>query len=209
MRSRGVPAVSRTCEGPLDFFEGRHAARENDRLAVAADLAQVRQIRDLARGNLESLRTELGQKLDAFRVEAAGEKLDSAHLAVGYERLMHVARELQPAQHRVLGFVGRPTIASGTPLSRRGRGEAIRLEGLELDQVRARLGGRIDQSASQSQVAVMVDAGLGDDQCTHVVPLERGHLSAVRTIGENPLPHADQAPRADVDQLSHASNCCR
>ena len=164
MRSRGVPALSRTFEGPLDFSKRRHAARENDRFAVAPHQTEVRQIRDLARGDLESVRAELGEKLDALRVEAAGEELDSAVLAMGYERLMHVARELQPTQHRMLGF----TVGRGLPLVRRfhgsGSGDAICPERLELDQIRARVGGRIDQSASQGHVAVMVDSRLGDDQ---------------------------------------------
>src|SRR6185503_7371870 len=37
-------------------------------------------------------------------------------------------------------------------------------EGLELHRVGARLGGEIDQRASESHVAVVVDAGLGDHE---------------------------------------------
>ena len=41
---------------------------------------------------------------------------------------------------------------------------AVCAERLELDEVGTRLGGRIDQLLGQSEIAVMVDAGFGDDQ---------------------------------------------
>ena len=47
-----------------------HAGGQNDRVAIAPDMAQIRQVGDLARGNLELIQPQSHQQIDTFRIEA-------------------------------------------------------------------------------------------------------------------------------------------
>ena len=197
---------SSTSQRRLDFSQRRHAGREDDRLAVAADVAKVRQIRDLARGNLESLRSRArANRSTLSQSNAVEKKLDVRALAMGHQRLMHVARTAPAGAASRAAIHRRPTLRSDSPLSRRAavaRRSALKV--WNLTKSAPAVGGRFDQSASQSQVAVMVDAGLGDDECSHAAPLERGYCRCRPHNRRGPLPHADQAALCRCGALSHA-----
>ena len=85
--------------------------------------------------------------------------------------IMHIGSQLEPPQHRVLGFTGIGGLDLVVGLSRVGGDQAIGAEGLELHAVRARGSGSLDQLARQSEVAVMIHARFGDDQSLQVGPL--------------------------------------
>ncbi len=65
-------------------------------------MPQVRQVGDLARGDLEPARAELGQQIETGNVEGGGKKADPALLAMCNQLVMHFARQLETAQHGVL-----------------------------------------------------------------------------------------------------------
>lgn len=77
---------------------------------------------------------------------------------------MHRDAQFQLAQHRKLrlGLIGGARLVVG--LGRAQGGETLGAEGLEFDQIGAGLGGDIDQTLGEREVAVMVDAGFGDDE---------------------------------------------
>jgi hypothetical protein len=64
------PTLLEHAQGGLDLAQGAHAGGENDRLAVMTHVAQVWQVGDLAGGNLEGIRAQFDQQIDALAVES-------------------------------------------------------------------------------------------------------------------------------------------
>ena len=83
---------------------------------------------------------------------------------MGDELPVHVSGEFQTAKHLVLGFVAVRGLSLVVSLFGRARDLAVGAESLELDEIRPGLSSRIDQLLGQPDVAVMVDAGFGDDE---------------------------------------------
>ncbi len=130
---------------------------------------------------LSSLQAEaVGKQIEAQMVERRRQEPDAALAAVldqppmrgivEFERLEHIelARGIAGVADLVVRFLGGP------------RDQLIGLEGLELDDVGAGIGGGIDQRDRHVEFAVMIDPGLGDDRYRchrrplHGVP-ERAH----------------------------------
>lgn len=188
-RAGGLQGVERG----LDLAERGHAGGEDHGPAEGTDVAQIRQVGDLAGGNLEALGAERGEVVEAGDIEAGGEEADTLRLTVGDQGRVHRRAQLQLAQHRDLrlGLIGGARLVFGLG-GARGR-EPLGAEGLELDQVGAGLGGDLDQALGESEVSMMVDAGFGDDEsgfshaglsglCRRARPLARRSLRRSRCL---------------------------
>ena len=78
------------------------------------------------------------------------------------QRLQHF--ELQAVLADIVDLILRASRARGH--------QRLRVEGLELDDVGARIGGHIDQLQCQIERAVMIYSGFGDDDCRVHRPYE-------------------------------------
>jgi len=111
-----------------------------------------------------------GRYLRAERIPSPAE-LKSPRLAADRQSLLHI---LEAREHLVLAHLA----AGGPLLVLGGRGlprhEPVHREGLELHRVRRRRPRRVHEGTGQSHVAVVVDAGLCDDEglihLTHLTP---------------------------------------
>src|SRR5882762_6190527 len=109
---------------------------------------------------------------------------------------MHFARQLQPAQHRVLRLIvaGSPHLVWGFVSA--GCDQAIGAERLKLDLVSAGCGGNIDQLVCQSQITIMVDTSFGDDQCLQKRLFRDGMAvpDSQSTSSSSPMPIIQRSP---------------
>ncbi|MNY32103.1 hypothetical protein D3C86_1662960 [compost metagenome] len=103
------------------------------------------------------------QEVQTLGIEGGGQKLDAERLAMGDQTKMGIERKLEAGEHGklVLFLAGVGGLISGL-LGLAGH-QIGRLEGLKLDDIDACLVGGIDQRHGECFVAIMVDAGLGDD----------------------------------------------
>jgi hypothetical protein len=131
-------------------------------------VAQVGEVGDLTRWDLELPLSERGEQIDALDIETRGEKLDAARLAVGNELAVHLFAELESAEHRMLGFAAARRLALVVRLWSCACGKPVCSEGLKLHHVCAGSGGDIDQAAREIEVAVMIHARFGNDERLHV-----------------------------------------
>jgi hypothetical protein len=68
--------VARRGEGVVDLAEGRHARRQDHRLAVARDARQERQVGELAGADLEGGDVEVGEHLRALLAQLTVRRFD-------------------------------------------------------------------------------------------------------------------------------------
>ncbi len=152
-----------------------HAGGEHDRESQGADHLEHRQIRDVARRDLEAPDAEALQITGALRIEWGGHELDADVRAVGEQHLVIRGGELEAGQHLVLALLapGRPLLVLG--LRRAPGQQPIHGEGLELDRIGARRHRDVHERTRERGIAVVVDAGFGNHErpgihLTHVTP---------------------------------------
>ena len=139
-------------------------------------MAQQRQIGDLAGSDLERRHAEPVQQIDAVMVEWRRQEQNAAPLGMGFQRLEAARWEFQRAHHVQLTFAltrGRALIGG---LGRVGGNDMLGPEGLELDGVGTGARRRVDQPGRDRRVAVVVDAGLGDDEAASGANAARGDV---------------------------------
>jgi len=145
----GALRASQHLHRRFDLGEGRPAGRQDDRLAEARDVAQQRQMGDVARGDLVGRGAASLEDIGALRIEDRGEEHGAEAACVIEQGRDIVARQ----------FVADETLVIGA-----GPGEEFRRpEDLQLQPVGARAMGGIDQGLGHGEVAAVVVADLGDD----------------------------------------------
>ena len=77
---------------------------------------------------------------------------------------MGVPRKLEAAKHPELAFVRAGRLFLIGRLRRARRYERLGAKGLELHDIGAGIGGRVDELKGQPGIPVVIDAGLGDDR---------------------------------------------
>ena len=173
---RVAEAVGQHRQRLFDLAQGAHAGGDDERQTRSRRRQQQRTIGQIARTDLEVRdATVAHEQVQALRVERRGQEGDAARRTAFDQPQMAVARQLQPAQHRVLRL---RRIGGGglvVRLAGAAAGQAVRLEALELHRIDARPRSGIDHRQRRLQVAVVVDAGLGDDEDG---PLPRHHGQA-------------------------------
>ena len=146
--------------GVIDLFHGAHAGGENDRPAFAARVAQQAVVGERSRCNLEAGDVELIDEIHRLLVPAGGEPGHLDFAAIAVDQAVLVVPELQPALEIAVG--GAEGILAGLGQFFGGvddvHGALLKLHG-----VAARRYGHADQPAREVDIAVMVDADLGDD----------------------------------------------
>ena len=119
---------------------------------------------EFAGGELEGGHAELVQQVGALLVEGAREEGDAGLPARRQQCAVRLVVEFQPAQHlelRVLAARGAPLVLG---LAGRAGHETLGLERLELHRVGTGLRGFAHESQGEVQGAVVVHAGLGDEE---------------------------------------------
>ena len=150
----------------LNFAQRRHASGKDDSLAELADMAQVRQVGDLAGRNLEVILPKTQQQIDALDIETGREKADVARGTMRHKLLVHRLSKLQTTKHFMLRFTAIRSLGLIVRLLGGARDLAVGVKGLKLDEIHTGLSSHIDQLLGKVEVAIMVNAGFGDDECS-------------------------------------------
>ena len=138
------------------------------------DFFQVGQVGDLARRDLQQRQVQRAQKPHAGNVEGGRQILDADGIAVFFQFPVRLKGEVQLADHLQLALGG----AGGLLLVFRLLGKFAHHQfghgGLELHDVGAALLGGAGHRFGHLQVAVVVDAGFGNNRNGHGILLSAG-----------------------------------
>ncbi len=133
-----------------------HAGREDHLFLQSRYRPQIRQIRDLPRGDLEDLQPKIREQSDAFRIKRRRQKHDVLLVTVFHQLYMHLSGQFQLFEHFILSLrcVCCLELIPGFPGS--SAHKLLRLKGLKLDCIRAGIARRVDQPSRDLHVAVVV-----------------------------------------------------
>ena len=143
----------------IDLLERAHARGEDDRLAGGSGVTQQVVVGQRGRRDLVARRREAVDEVDRLLVPARREPRDLAGAAVRVDLLVVVVVELEPALQVAVGRAERALSGLGQLL---GRVDDVDRALLELDRIAPGGDGDADQPLGQVDVAVVVDADLGD-----------------------------------------------
>ena len=127
-------------------------------------MLEERQIDDLARRHLESGDAERIEQIGGRLVERRGQKHDAAFPAMRYQPRIGLRLEFKPFEHGMLALFGLGCDLLIGRLGSRRACQPIGRKSLELDRIGAGRGRDIDQLQRQFEVAIVIDARLGDDE---------------------------------------------
>ena len=160
----GLPPEGEQVESLGDLVHGRHARRQNERQAGAGGGQQQGAVGQGAGRQLQGRHVQtVDEEGEALEVERRGQEPDPAVAAIPRDRPLVRLGQYKAVEHGLLVF---GVIGSGPlvgRLGRIGRHQSARVEALELHEIRAAGGGGVDERHGQLPIAVVVDAGLGDD----------------------------------------------
>ena len=115
---------------------------------------------------------------------------------MGNQLVMHVASQLEPPQHLMLGFIGIRTLNLIVRFGGVSRDQRVGAEGLEFYPVSPGGSGNFDQFTRQSKIPIMVHARLRDDQGFQVDLFKVGIEVPVSQLASRPcaMPTMQRAP---------------
>jgi hypothetical protein len=149
--------------GRLHLVEDRHARREDDAAAFGRNLAQIREVRNLAGGNFPPVHPERSETVDAHEVKGRAHKAYAFLVAKFFEARVVGERKMDCTAHFKLAFGLACCFLLVFGFRSYSRYDEFGDGGLELHIVRTGALGLPDHAAGEVQGTVVVHAGLGND----------------------------------------------
>ena len=166
-RRFGAAVIVQHTERVGDLAEGAHAGRKQHRRAQFGDLLEIRQVGDLAGGDFQKRQPQRAEKAHAGDIERRGQVLDADGIAVFLELAVAFKRKVQLADHLQLAFGGVGGLLLVFGLFGKAADDKLRHGGLVFDDIRAAFFGDAGHLFGHLQIAVVVDAGFGNDRDRH------------------------------------------
>ena len=160
LRSRLAQGIHRQ----LHLVQGGHPGGQDDRLVEACDVLKQPGVGQFTGRDFERRNVQSRKHVSTVFVEGGGKKQDPSFPAVGGKVPVLTLAQFQPPQHVPLGFGGICPFQLIGSLGGAGGRQVLRLEGLELDRIRAGGDRSVDQASGRAQIAVVVDSRLCDDE---------------------------------------------
>ena len=163
------PTLPQGFQRQLHIRQRTHAGAQQHRLFLAAHIAQVRNVSDLAGADLDEGDAQRQQKIQTVRFVRRGGELNTDLVAVRFDSAEIVIGKLQPLEHIELGLSAACVVRLIVRLRHAAGDDLLRLPGLELYAVRPGIFCREAKFPGEIEPTVVVDAGLGDDISAHGV----------------------------------------
>ena len=159
-----VADLGNGCECGFHVAQPAHPRRNDQRLALAGNVFDVRDIRNLARGDLIGGNAEIIEQVHTAVIESRRQEINPAIAACIKQMSMRSFIELQLAKHlqlRLFRTRRAELIASFLPF---GGHHLVSAKSLKLDGVGSSLCGRIDELFRQTEISIVVDPSLSNQK---------------------------------------------
>ena len=163
------PALPQGFQRQFHIRQRTHAGAQQHRFFLAAHVAQVRNVSNLAGADLDEGDAQRQQKVQTIRFVRRGGELDADLVTVRFDGAEIVIGKLQPLEHIELGFGVSRVVRLIVRLRHAAGNDLLRLPGLELYAVRPGIFCREAKLLGEIEPSVVVDAGLSDDISAHGV----------------------------------------
>ncbi len=152
--------------------QGRHAGRKDDRAAFARYFTEVRQVSDLARGDLPVIHAQPGETVDRYEIEWRAHKPDADFITILFQTGIIRQRQMNLSAHLKLTLVGSGRLLLIFSFWRERRDHQLGNRGLKFHVVGSGFFCGRYHAPRQVEITVVVDTRLGDYYCmidSHII----------------------------------------